>query len=319
MANIRRELPIAGDPAPGIHSAWLTALSSIDNTSFPDELPSDRGYILPDPNVFINLATKAIRIPQLYQYLQLRPTLIQRLGVTSSIIPIAVPLAGRIWRQVLALNADGFTAALTPTSNSKMTKAADDKYHAALFLSSCVEATKETSATTLATILSTTPVFRGEEISIDTLSDLSLVKQVLWELAELNFRIELGALDQRPAETSIPVKLGQTSSTVFAHHQHPVPSWSLTTKRPVWVLHQATFMYAFHNSSSSRSSSRPGSLPYLQSSLRISSPRLLAPLLPSNQPYIIFTPLLSLNIMVATQLFPASCRRCLRSLLLRVI
>ncbi|KAH6874856.1 hypothetical protein BKA70DRAFT_1479854 [Coprinopsis sp. MPI-PUGE-AT-0042] len=197
MASITRELPIAGGAAPAIHNRWLEALSSLSTSAFPEELPSDRGYILPDPNTFINAVTKAVRREQLHRYLQLRPTLIQRLGVTSSTTPIAVPLPGRIWRQAFILDQAAITSSLTPTSNSKVSKAAGDRLRAIMFLSSWVEATKATTMTTLATILSSTPVFRGEEVSPDALSDPGLVKEVLWELAELNFRVELGVLHQR--------------------------------------------------------------------------------------------------------------------------
>ncbi|KAH6916340.1 hypothetical protein BKA70DRAFT_1092947 [Coprinopsis sp. MPI-PUGE-AT-0042] len=204
MASIPRELPIAGGPAPGIHESWLKALSSISTSAFPEELPSDRGYILPDPNTFIDPGTKAVRTQLLHRYLQLRPTLIQRLGVTSSTVPIAVPLPGRIWRQVLRLDQSTIASALTPTSNSKVSKAAGECFRAAVFLSACVDATKATTTTTLATILSSTPIFRGEEISPDALSDSGLAKQVLWELAELNFRIELGALNERLSRNLSP-------------------------------------------------------------------------------------------------------------------
>ncbi|KAH6910250.1 hypothetical protein BKA70DRAFT_1466666 [Coprinopsis sp. MPI-PUGE-AT-0042] len=197
MASITRELPIAGGSTPAIHNRWLEALSSLSTSTFPEELPSDRGYILPDPNTFINAGTKAVRREQLHRYLQLRPTLIQRLGVTSSTTPIAVPLPGRIWHQAFILDQAAITSSLTPTSNSKVSKAAGDRLRAIMFLSSWVEATKATTTTTLATILSSTPVFRGEEVSPDALSDSGLVKEVLWELAELNFRVELGALNQR--------------------------------------------------------------------------------------------------------------------------
>ncbi|KAH6866281.1 hypothetical protein BKA70DRAFT_1134077 [Coprinopsis sp. MPI-PUGE-AT-0042] len=197
MASITRELPIAGGPAPGIHKSWLKALSSISTSAFPEELPSDRRYILPDPNTFIDPGTKAVRTQLLHRYLQLRPTLIQRLGITFSTIPIAVPLPGRIWRQVLRLDQSTVASALTPTSNSKVSKAAGECFHAAVFLLACVDATKATTTTTLATILSSPPIFQGEEISPDALSDSGLAKQVLWELAELNFRIELGALNER--------------------------------------------------------------------------------------------------------------------------
>jgi hypothetical protein len=183
--------------APAIHNAWLKALSSITTASFPDEVPSDRGYILPDPNSFIDPSTKTIRTSQLHRYLHLRPTLIQRLGVTSSIVPIAIPLPGRIWRQVLSFDQGTLTTVLNPGSNAKRTKTSEDRYRAAVFLSASVDATKATSSTTLTTILSAPPVFRGEEISLEALSDSDLAKQILWELAELNFRIELGSLDQR--------------------------------------------------------------------------------------------------------------------------
>ncbi|KAH6902229.1 hypothetical protein BKA70DRAFT_1435388 [Coprinopsis sp. MPI-PUGE-AT-0042] len=190
--------PVAGGCAPAIHDVWLKALSSISLSSFPDSLPSDRSYILPDPNSFIEPATKTVRTPLLHRYLKLRPTLIQRLGVATSATPIAIPLPGRIWRQVLVLDQAAITSSLTSTSTSgSQSKAARERFRAAVFLSSCLDATKDMTTTTLDTILSSTPIFRGEEISLEALSNSALAKEVLWELAEVNFRVELGVLNQR--------------------------------------------------------------------------------------------------------------------------
>ena len=191
-------------PAPVIHQAWLDSFSSVNKDSFPHSLPSDRGYILPDPNSFIDLEKQTIREPQLYAYLQLRPYLIQRLGIAPSMIPIAVPLPGRIWRQILLLDQSSFDEAL---STSNPTKAAADRHCAASFLGACIEATKESTSTTLGTIKVSTPIFRGSPVSREDLCDVA--KQILRENAEIQFCIELGAMNeaigQAPsADTPIP-------------------------------------------------------------------------------------------------------------------
>jgi hypothetical protein len=214
-------LPVAGGSAPTIRRPWLSALSSINLSSFPESLPSDRGYILPDPNSFIEQAQKNVRTPLLYRYLQLRPTLIQRLGVVASAIPIAVPIPGRIWRQVLSINQTDLGSILVPSSSTQ-TKTAADRYRAAVFLSSSIEATKATTNVTLGTILGSTPVFRGMEVSLEALSDATLAKEVLWELAELNFRLELGTLNhhlhQQPAPVVTPPDLLDCVCSASAPH-----------------------------------------------------------------------------------------------------
>ncbi|KAH6891667.1 hypothetical protein BKA70DRAFT_1441305 [Coprinopsis sp. MPI-PUGE-AT-0042] len=209
--------PVAGGSAPAILDVWLKALSSVSISSFPDSLPTDRGYILPNPDSFIDPATKTVRTPRLHHYLKLRPTLIQRLGVTTSTVPIAIPLSGRIWNQVLVLDQAALTSSLASTSTSNLSKTAGERYRAAVFLSSCVEATKATTTTTLNTILSSMPIFRGEEISLEALSDSTLAKEVLWELAELIFRVELGSLNQRLCQDPSPDILDCVCSASAPH------------------------------------------------------------------------------------------------------
>jgi hypothetical protein len=101
-------------PAIGV---WSDALAAVDTN--PENIinqassPTDRGYVFPDPGLFIGCASEEKTTQYLHQWLRLRTAFIYRLSTPSS---SAQPLGGQVWRDLL-----NFSDAKQP-SGSKSTK-----------------------------------------------------------------------------------------------------------------------------------------------------------------------------------------------------
>ncbi|KAF6752518.1 hypothetical protein DFP72DRAFT_815292, partial [Ephemerocybe angulata] len=99
---------------PRIHKAWLDALRSIDVESFPESLPSDRGYAFPDPSLFYDKVKRVVRKEMIYRWIQLRPSLLFRLTPNAP-AALSDPYLSRVWRQVLQIDAPTIAKARTQT------------------------------------------------------------------------------------------------------------------------------------------------------------------------------------------------------------
>ena len=136
--------------------------------------------------------------------------MIYRISSTSS---TASPMPNAVWRNFLTLEAVdnkkvgqlASTSATTPTSKSTSkstsnpsTRAAKLREMTSDFLQNCLDAVEGVHL-----IQSIIPQVKwnGAEVGIDGPSNLQR-EEILWELAELNFRFELLALDSRATTSS---------------------------------------------------------------------------------------------------------------------
>ncbi|TFK27634.1 hypothetical protein FA15DRAFT_701834 [Coprinopsis marcescibilis] len=175
--------------APTVAQAWLAGFSRVvPSACFPTLLPKAYGTALPDPSLFLDLKSQCPRHDFIMQWLRLRPLLLQRLCLSSMFV--ARPLARKVWRAMLMLKSDTCDLVL---SSPATTQAAEERYTAVLLLQQSMEALFAQGP--LSTLLTSVPIFRAEEVTDAVLQQQSFVNEVLWELAELNWRMELKSID----------------------------------------------------------------------------------------------------------------------------
>jgi hypothetical protein len=166
-----------------------------------DVNPTDLGYVFPEPAMFLSVQ-KAERQDTFFRtWLKYRSTMIYRISSSSS---TALPMPNAVCRNFLTLEAVdnkkvgqlASTSATTPTSKSMSnpsTRAAKLREMTSDFLQNCLDATEGVHL-----MQSTTPQLKwnGVEVGINGPNNLQR-EEILWELADLNFRFELLALDSR--------------------------------------------------------------------------------------------------------------------------
>ncbi|SJK98907.1 uncharacterized protein ARMOST_02183 [Armillaria ostoyae] len=208
---------------------WRTAVetTSADKSRCHPEarIGEANGYIFPRPDIFVNTQSDIKMHTIMQAWLRLRPSLLARVSCTAY---SAQPLPHQAWRTVL--NIDWLTKKRHEHPSNLPTKSRKRQDQAVDFLAGCNGEMKISTDFNLSG-----PVFwNGEEYS--TLSDNDR-REVLWELAELNFRFEMVALDARAAQNggnlhlllcSIPY--GKTMPFVSvdigsANHGLGHPSW----------------------------------------------------------------------------------------------
>ncbi|KAH6890257.1 hypothetical protein BKA70DRAFT_1442104 [Coprinopsis sp. MPI-PUGE-AT-0042] len=214
-------VPTTSPAMPSVPAPWLTAPQSLQSTSLPFELPTDRSAALPDPSLFlkINNDIHSLRWP-----LALLPT-----------------LPNKIWRQALSMDSEAIATSLA--ASGKLPRTAAERHEAAIFLSACAML----GATSLSDLLQAKPVYRGEELGESAKDDTRMMKEIVWEVAELNFRIEFMVLASRHTSTlnesevqelvlsclcppSMPRHL--LLASVIMPHATLFSSWSLPTSNP---------------------------------------------------------------------------------------
>ncbi|KAH6913738.1 hypothetical protein BKA70DRAFT_1420531 [Coprinopsis sp. MPI-PUGE-AT-0042] len=189
-------VPTTSPAMPSVPAPWLTALESLQSTSLPFELPTDRGAALPDPSLFlkINNDIHSLRWPYIERYLLLRPLLLIRL-TESKACSAARTLPNKIWCQALSMDSEAIATSLA--ASGKLPRTAAERHEAAIFLSACAML----GATSLSDLLQAKPVYRGEELGESAKDNTRMMKEIVWEVAELNFRIEFMVLASRHTST----------------------------------------------------------------------------------------------------------------------
>jgi hypothetical protein len=141
------------------------------------------GYVLPDPGLFLGVATESKAILYLTNWLIFRSTLIYRVSAGGS---SARPISSQLWRSVLHSGWDG-------PQNSGVGNQRRKEFLE--LLGNCIDEGKG-SAETFNVVYNKLTLWRNVEIKLDPLP-VPVVHEILWELYELNFRFELTALDSR--------------------------------------------------------------------------------------------------------------------------
>jgi hypothetical protein len=203
--------------------AWRDALKNVVVNPHKDAPVNhdDRGYVFPDPGLFLGVSTPEGQAKFFYNWLKYRPALIYRLSGHNL---NSKPLSTQTWRTMLHLPIDGFQPPPHPHSMSKSTlagpvssvpvrapSAAQNKPKSTL--SANVSGKQTKSAKRIEVIHSllqnclnvddvqvndtpTNEIFwQGQKLSAGELPDHQVGQEILWELAELNFCFEFMALD----------------------------------------------------------------------------------------------------------------------------
>ena len=174
---------------PNVPEPWIQASNTLKKSDFPHKLPTDRGYVFPFISLFLNKATGEIKTPMVFRWMQLRDVMLFRVG-PSAPPSSACPVPGRIWRRTLQLNPSTFTTIRSGNSDSK---AAGEIREALAFLDSSCHASKAQAEA----ICQQPGHWRGNLYATPTDLNNTVVKELLFEVNELNFRHELFGLDNR--------------------------------------------------------------------------------------------------------------------------
>ncbi|KAH6901087.1 hypothetical protein BKA70DRAFT_1436977 [Coprinopsis sp. MPI-PUGE-AT-0042] len=259
-------VPTASPAMPSVPAPWLVALESLQSAPLPAALPTDRGVALPDPSLFLKIDNDihTLRWPYIERYLLLRPLLLVRL-TESAACPAARTLPNKIWRQALSMDSEAIATSLAATG--KLNRSAGERHEAATFLIDCASL----GTTPLSDLLQAKPVYRGEELGENAKDDTATMKEIIWEVAELNFRIEFMLLASR-----------HTSTLNDSEVQELILSCLCPPSSPRYLL-----LVDARQSSEGLSSRHPSArLPFLQHMQRLFSSWSLPPSNPTPTPFL---------------------------------
>lgn len=169
-------------------AAWRIALENVDvdpQNLVSNNRPSDSGYVFPDPGLFIGVTTAERQATYLTNYLIHRSELIFRLSNSNS---SASPISNSLWRTFLTYGSQP----LAP--NASQTQAANRRKVVMDILANCSEGTGVDASPK---VQPTSFVWRDTQVSLGTMPSLTICREILWELYELNFRFEFLGLDRR--------------------------------------------------------------------------------------------------------------------------
>ena len=168
---------------------WRDALQNVKdhNLEFAlqELIPTDLGYVFPEPALFVSTQSLIRQDVYFRGWLKYRDVLLYRMSSDFN----AAPMPNTVWRKLLAFELDN-NKDEKDVGTSKSTRAAKQRDLVNDFLQDCLKAPGV--------------VFTESEVGqlswngkvVENLSNLER-EEILWELAELNFRFELLALDSR--------------------------------------------------------------------------------------------------------------------------
>ncbi|TEB30010.1 hypothetical protein FA13DRAFT_1792897 [Coprinellus micaceus] len=194
--------PMISPLLPHVPSPWVEALKVLKTSDFPHKLPTDRGYVFPPISIFFNEAAGTIKTAMLFRWLQSR---------------LAWPLQ---------LNPSTFAAI---RSNHSDSRSAGEKREALAFLESACHSSKAQPDA----VCEQPGLWRGNlYASPDNLNGV-VVKEILFEINELNFRHELYGLDSRLHTAG--QQSGLVSNEALDRHDHILdcivpPHWRARSK-----------------------------------------------------------------------------------------
>ncbi|KAK0435645.1 hypothetical protein EV421DRAFT_1908518 [Armillaria borealis] len=174
-------------PAVPVWQAAVEVTSSDRSRCYPEvRVPEVNGYIFPWPDIFVGVQDERKGLELIKAWLCLCPLLLARVSCSSY---SAQPMAHQSWRIILNLDHLMKTASSGGASSSRgtPTKAARRREQAVDFLQGCAGELRIDANFNVGLA-----VWRGVEL--EKLTD-DHRREIAWELAELNFRFELLALD----------------------------------------------------------------------------------------------------------------------------
>ncbi|THU99405.1 hypothetical protein K435DRAFT_855690 [Dendrothele bispora CBS 962.96] len=178
---------------------WNLCLSEVDVTNPPAERSG--GFCFPDAQLFVSVQKREKTLLYIKNWLRFRDILLFWLLKPSPSL-----ILNHVWRQLLGGEFrspnNSSQSGSVPSVESKLTRAAVRKLEVRNLLGTCL--TESGVELNLEAPLG--PVsWRGQSVGPDQEVSDSIVREVLWELSELNFRCELSALDKiltRPGRQS---------------------------------------------------------------------------------------------------------------------
>ena len=208
---------------PSTTVAWRDALKNVVVNPHPDTSvkPDDRGYVFPEPGLFLGVGTPEGQAKFFYNWLKYRPALIYRLSGHNL---DSKPLSPQMWRTMLHLPIDGLQPSPHPHSASKSTLAGPSSSVPIHVPSATQKKSKSTSFSNVSgkqtksakrvevihsllqnclnvdgVQVNDTPTneifWQEQKLTAGELPDQQVAQEILWELAELNFCFEFMALD----------------------------------------------------------------------------------------------------------------------------
>jgi hypothetical protein len=168
---------------------WREALRNVKDSNLEfalqEQIPTDLGYVFPEPALFVSTQSSIRQDVYFRGWLKYRDVLLYRLSSDFN----AAPMPNTVWRKLLAFELDN-NQDKKDVGTSKSTRAAKQRDLVNDFLQDCLKAPGVVFAESEVGQLS----WNGKVV--ENLSNLER-EEILWELAELNFRFELLALDSR--------------------------------------------------------------------------------------------------------------------------
>ncbi|KAK7053669.1 hypothetical protein R3P38DRAFT_3305134 [Favolaschia claudopus] len=164
--------PLAADEMPGYINAWSAALAQIDVNSTTTAAPSDKHYAFPEPALLASADSLLRRNKFLHHWIILQDAFLFVASQTT------LRLSSQEWREILQGHVER-----SDQQRNKRTKNA------------------RTLQTVIAPVLSTlaTDILSSFPPPVEQIPtyDVLVFKQVIWQLAEINFRCEFLSLDRR--------------------------------------------------------------------------------------------------------------------------
>ena len=206
---------------PGI-TCWKRAQLDVDTSPtrfLYEKIPTDTAYVVPEPSSLISRAEWTKSAAMIRSWLKYRPLLIFRLTSATS---IAQPKHGKAWSALLSAEYSTTTAEGLLRDDIQQKETHRLREEMASFLSNSVGSDDVRIADELS-LSTATSSWQG--IAFDSL-EAGHFEQILWELAELNFRFEFQALDRRarlgtPFQESV---VDESLSACFPDRSLAVPS-----------------------------------------------------------------------------------------------
>jgi hypothetical protein len=184
--------PLPGPFTPFTIPAWSAALRAVDRS--PSHLINISKaskhlghYVFPDPGLFVTPASDEKKAKFIEAWLRAREALIVRVTNEAS-----VAMSGQSWRDFLATD-------VSATLEKKDTKAARRRQHILDMLTPKSDLFPEVKTRSTA---GEPMIWQGKKYIPHILPADHIIREILWELYELNFYFELLSLDRRACTTS---------------------------------------------------------------------------------------------------------------------
>ncbi|THU92862.1 hypothetical protein K435DRAFT_862048 [Dendrothele bispora CBS 962.96] len=171
---------------PPVVSAWASA--QVELSELSHTLPEPKlGYYLPEPEMLISSVNDATKSRLVCSWIRIRDIFLYRLSNPSSEPRL---LRNQQWRHILELGA-GLKYSATSKSAQKVTNEMHE------LLMNYLDDSQRGVKVQVESLASAPVLWRGSALEHGEIPSTELVKEVLWELYEISFHLELMTLDRQ--------------------------------------------------------------------------------------------------------------------------